>query len=93
MKSMGKQTFSIPEIDDLCKVNVDIELSLLSDRFDSIMEGISFSSKKLDGLPSAAIDKYIARRESVVTKWEEMMGQAEAAQARIKELLDSLQTA
>ena len=91
MRSMGKQKIdSLPEIHNLTHSSFEIELSLSLDRYNSLMEGITFESEELDGLPSTAIDKYIARQESVVTRWEESMDKAEAAQVRIKELLDSL---
>lgn len=88
--SLGKQAFDIQELDELRKVNVGIEVTLLLDRMGSIMEGISFEPEEVDGLPSIAIDKYIARRESAATEREESMDKAEAAQARIKALLDAL---
>lgn len=88
--SVGKQAFDIQEIDDLCKVNVDIELSLLMDRMKSIMEEISFELEELDGSPSIAIDQYIAHREVETAEREAAVDKAEAAQARIKELLDAL---
>lgn len=91
MKSMGKQAFALPEIDDLWSVNAKIEYSLLGDHYMTLMEDISFESYKMDGLPSTTIDKYIARQESMVSQREESMAKAEAAQARIKELLDSLE--
>jgi len=84
--SMQKKRFDLPEIYELIEVNS----KMFFDRYDWLEKGISFSSDELDGLPSTAIDKYIARQESVVTEWEESMAKAEATQVRIKELMDSL---
>lgn len=88
--SMGKQTLALQEINDLIKNNFEIELSLLTDRYNLLKEGISFEPDELDGLPSAAIDAYIARQESAAAEREAAMDKAEATQARIKELLDAL---
>ena len=92
LKSKGKIALSkdLQEHDDLSKMNFEIGTSLLMDQYNSLMEGISFKSDEVDGLPSDAIDKYISRKENWFIQREEAMDQAEAAQARIKELLDAM---
>lgn len=91
IRSMGNHILVIPEVIKFVITNSGIVKSLSENLYEFRKEVKSIKKNGADGLPYTPFDRYIAHKESCFVRWEESMDKAEAAQVRIKELLDSLE--